>query len=111
MQPTTSRISPPTPRTWEMLDFCNFGKDGSLESWDIEMHEILAPVSTNAFTKTPSIEIGSTFEFKVVIAPILIEEFLLVCLANVVPKSLDGKHLYNEEGGEELFFEIHAVEI
>lgn len=39
------------------------------------------------------------------------EEFRLVGLANVVPKSLDGKHLYNEEGGEELFFEIHAVEI
>lgn len=44
-------------------------------------------------------------------APILIQEFLLVGLANVVRKSLDGKHLYNGEGFEDLFVVTHAVEI
>lgn len=58
---------------------------------------------------THCIEIGSAFELYVVIG----DEFLLVCPANVVLRPLDGKHLSNEEGGEELFtiHVTHTVEM
>lgn len=55
-----------------MLDFCKFVKDGSLESWDIEMYEIFVLVLINVFIGIFWIEIGSIFEFKVVIVLILI---------------------------------------